>query len=191
MPLAKRTDEKLVVDILATSFENNPSVLAAIKQSKSTKPIRELARYAFKTAIDRNGVYLSTDQTAVAICYNPNLKKEGMSDYIRQVRLVFNSIGVSQVMRMMKKEAYIKEKRPKQSDYLYFWFFGSSTKGNGSAKQLSQEIIDRSKTEQQPIYLETSVEKNKRVYERFGFDVYHEWPQPDGTTLYFMRSTFS
>lgn len=186
MPVASSSDENRVVQILSRSFTTNPSVIAAVKPNRIENRIEELSRYAFRTGIRRDGVFLSNDQTAAAICYNPNSRKEGFVDYVNQLRLVRKAIGFDQVPRMLKKEGYIKKKRPQNQDYLYFWFLGAEQKGNGAVKELVTEVFQLSKDEQLPIYLETSVVKNKNVYERFGFEVFHEWQQPDNTVLYFM-----
>ena len=73
MRKAYKSDQKLVISIVTESFVNNPSVLSVIKNDdKKNKRIAELAKYSFKTAIARNGVYISSDNKGVAICYKYN-----------------------------------------------------------------------------------------------------------------------
>ena len=184
-------DKDLVTGIISESFIDNPSVVSVIKNDKRKKQrIVALAKYAFKTAISRDGVYISSDNNGVAICYRYNTKKESLSDYWSQLILVIESIGVSRVFKILKREAYIKRYRHKSGNFLYFWFFGVNKegRGNGAAMELKNAILEESKNKNLPIYLETSVEKNKAVYERYGFEVYHTWENTDkNMTLWFMK----
>ena len=186
--LAEKEHREHVVRIIEESFTDNPSVVSVINPKKS-KSLRALANYAFDTAIVREGVMLTEDRQSVAICYHYGLKKEGFMDLWNQMKLVLNCIGFSRVPQVMRRETYIKKQRPADGKFLYFWFFGATDAGraNRSAFTLKQAIFDWSAKEGLPIYLETSVPKNKKVYERFGFETYHEWSQTKDCTLYFMR----
>jgi hypothetical protein len=195
MRKAVSSDQKLIIDIITESFIHNPSVLSVVKNDHKIKHrIAELAKYAFKTAVKRNGVYISSDNQGVAICYKYNEKKESFTDYWNQLNLAIKSIGLSRVIKILKREGYVKNFRPKTGDYLYFWFFGVSNKGKGrgAALELKDAIIKESINKELPIYLETSVEKNKIVYERYGFEVYHTWyNQSEKMTLWFMKRNYN
>ncbi|HCX22392.1 MAG: hypothetical protein CMB80_22395 [Flammeovirgaceae bacterium] len=177
-----------VIAIIEESFHNNPSVISVINPKKKNS-LKALAQYAYDTAKTRNGVILSSNQEAVAICYPYNYKKEGLADIWNQVLLVLNCIGLRRVPDVLRREAYVKKMRPKDGKFLYFWFFGATTTGKktSAARELKDKIFDWSSKENLPIYLETSVPRNKSVYEYYGFETYHEWNQPNGGTLYFMR----
>lgn len=186
---ANLSDESTVVDIITESFKNNPSVISSVKNDdKLDMRIEELARYAFRTAISRNGVLLSSNNKGVAICYHFNIKKTSFTDYWNQIRLVCKAIGISKVFTLLKREKYINKIRPKEGNYLYFWFFGvkESYRRSAAAKELKTAIFKESDDNQLPIYLETSVEQNKIVYQRFGFEIYHSWHRKDHT-LWFMK----
>lgn len=191
MRKANISDEKLIIEIISESFIHNPSVLSVIKNdNKKKQRIAELAKYAFRTAVRREGIYISSDNEGVAICYKYNAKKESLIDYWNQLNLVIKSIGISRVFKILKREEFVKKFRPVSGEYLYFWFFGVKNKGKGksAAMELKDAIIKESLNKKLPIYLETSVEKNKSVYERYGFEVYHKWKnESENMTLWFMR----
>jgi len=191
MRKANISDEKLIIEIISESFIHNPSVLSVIKNdSKKKQRIAELAKYAFRTAVRRKGVYISSDNEGVAICYKYNEKKESIVDYWNQLNLVVKSIGINRIFKILKREGYVKKFRPASGDYFYFWFFGVTNKGKGkgAAIELKDAIIKESLNKALPIYLETSVEKNKSVYERYGFKVYHKWNNDsENMTLWFMK----
>ena len=79
---------------------------------------------------------------------------------------------------------------PVDCDYLYFWLFVvlPSARGSQAALELKNVIFKESDRLKLPIYLETTLQKNKRVYERFGFKVYHIWEiEKRDVTMYFMK----
>lgn len=187
-------DRQLVIDIIADTFPDNPSVLSILKNDKKESlRMRSLADYVFKTALRKGGAYLSDDNTGVAICYQMNGHKDTLIDYWNQAVLAFKAIGIERVWEVMKRDSYVKKQRPESGDFLYFWFFGVTTEGRGSkaAYDLKDAIFAKAANQKTPIYLETSIAKNKRVYERYGFEVYHTWDyQSEGITLWFMRKMY-
>lgn len=191
MRRAVKSDEKRVVDILTQSFESNPSVLWVVKKDRKLKKrIKELCRYSFNTALRRQGVWLSSNRNGVALCYPYNAKKDGFADYLSQISLVLRAVGLKRVPMVLKRESYIKQHRPADGNFLYFWFLGvlPGHQDGKAARELKEHILNLSSKSSLPIYLETSVEKNRRVYQRFGFEVYHQWVSDDNeTVVYFMR----
>lgn len=176
-----KADKQKVIAIITESFDTNPSVNRVIKNdAKRKQRIEALADYSFKTALSRNGAYLSSDEQGVALCYQYNFKKEGLVDYLHQIQLVRKAIGFGRVLDIMKRDSYFKLKRPADGNYLYFWFLGITDKGKGgiAIRELKEHLFAESSIKNLPIYLETSVPKNKRVYERYGFETYHEWKDP-------------
>jgi len=191
MRKADTSDEKLIIDLLINSFYGNPSVMTVIKNDQNTKNrLKVLAKYVFKIALKREGVFVSSDNTGFAICYKYNELKETLTDYWHQIELVVKAIGIDRVLKIMKRDNYIKEIRPQSGEFFYFWFLGVTKegRGHGAAKELAFSIIKESEEKKLPIYLETSVEKNAKVYQRFGFEVYHTWiPENGDTPLWFMK----
>ncbi len=189
--LAKKSDCNKVVNIITESFDSNPSVNWVVKNDKKRKlRIRELAKYSFKTALIRKGVFLSADGNGLALCYKYNHKGNFIKDYWNQLVLVISAIGLSRVKTVLKRETYIKKQRPKNGEFLYFWFLGANNKakGNGAAADLKNYIFDISKSENLAIYLETSVLKNTRVYKRYGFETYNTWEdKKTGSKIWFMK----
>lgn len=191
MDNAKYSDRQLVVNIITDAFKDNPSVLSVINNDKrKTERISALAEYVFDTAFSRNGIFISSDKTGVAICYRYNEKANAPADYFNQLKLVVNAIGIRRVFKILKRDAYISKQRPANGNFMYFWFFGvvDQGKGRGAAIELKNRLFEKAKKENLPIYLETSVLQNKSVYERFGFKVYHSWKEAETSNeIWFMK----
>ena len=83
------------------------------------------------------------------------------------------------LIRVLRRENYIKKYHPK-SNYIYLWFLGVNPEkqGKGTGKKLLQDLLDIADNEVLPVYLETSNPRNLNFYQKFGFDIYHEWNAP-------------
>ena len=70
---------------------------------------------------------------------------------------------------------------------MYFWFLGVEKGGDQAVYELKDHLFELSKNQQLPILLETSVPRNRSVYERYGFEVYHTWEDSgNDKALWFM-----
>ncbi len=188
---AAYNDKKLVVDILTVSFETNKSVNYIVKQDKKrVKRIRSLMNYSFEVCYSFGEVFLSDDNKACALVLYPDRKKTTFKSILEDIKLLFNSIGLSNIGKAMKREAAIKKIQPNVPMY-YLWFIGvdPNSQGTGIGTQLMNEVIEDSKVKSRPIYLETSTQRNLPWYKKFGFDVYSDLDL--SYKLYFLKRDFA
>ncbi len=181
-----------MIQILTQSFQSNPSALWVIKQDKKVqRRLKTLIEYAVKTGRENDGVFLSDDETAAAICFEEPAKSN-LNSYWNQFQLILGAIGIFRVPQVLRRESYLKKTRPNKP-HLNFWFLGvnPASKGAGGVHDLKKGIFKLSSEKQLPILLETSVERNKKVYERFGFECYHTWEESEDYTLWFMQRDYS
>ncbi|MEP1033054.1 hypothetical protein [Ekhidna sp.] len=188
MKLITQSKASKVIQILTQSFQTNPSALWVIKQDeKVQKRLQVLIEYAVATGLENEGLFLSDDESAAAICFEEPAKSS-LSSYWHQLQLIRKAIGITRLPQVLKREGYLKKHRPDEP-HLNFWFLGVDPhrKGSGGVLDIKHRIFELSKEKQLPILLETSVERNKNVYERYGFHTYHTWKESDDYTLWFMR----
>lgn len=188
MKQAGTSDIPRAIQILTESFQTNPSALWVIKQDhKVQKRLRALIDYAVKTGMQNDGVFLSDDESTAAICFEEPAS-ENLKSYWHQVELILRAITLPRVPQVLKREAYLKAHRP-EGPHLNFWFLGVDPrkKGSGGVHDIKKGIFQLAKEKNLPILLETSVQRNKDVYEYFGFHTYHTWKQSEDYTLWFMR----
>ncbi len=186
MIIAQREHKKDSVRIIADTFNANPSVNIVIgDKGNRQKKIRRLADYAFVKALNREGAYLSDNKMGTALCFHSNKSAFSLSEIYYEVRFAL-SIPIKKVFQTLKRESYIKKHRI-EGDHLYFWFLGVQKGGGQAGFEMKDYLFDLSEKEGLPIILETSVERNKNIYERYGFEVYHEWADSGGgKALWFM-----
>jgi hypothetical protein len=186
MITAQRKDKADSVRIIANTFDANPSVNIVIgDKGNKRKKIKRLAEFAFVKALNRKGAFLSDNKMGTALCFRSTEKSFSLSELYYEIRFAF-AIPVKKVFQTLKRESYLKKNRF-EGPHLYFWFLGVQKWGGKAGFQMKDYLFQLSKSENLPIILETSVERNKDIYERFGFEVYHEWPDSGvGKPLWFM-----
>lgn len=184
--LADPKDIKIAVNIIYETFDANPSVNIVIGDGGNRKKkISRLASYAFVKAINRSGAFLSSNKKGVALCFRSDEGSSNLKEVFHEVRFAL-CIPIRKLVQTLKRESYIKKYRYKGS-HLYFWFFGVQKGGDRAGFELKNYLFQLSQNKQLPILLETSVERNKEIYERFGFHVYHVWQDSGGgKPLWFM-----
>ena len=181
------------IKIIEEAFDDNPMINFIIKNDhKRKKRISALATYSYNRSARRDGIFFSSDKEGIALCFQFNKKGNLIFDLIDQLKLVIKAIGINRALDASKRESYRNSIRPTDGNFLYFWYLGVSKKGIGgtAVKELRDSIFLVSKEKNLPIYLETTILKNKIVYERYGFETYHEWNVPNTEiTMWFMRRT--
>ncbi|MES3019500.1 MAG: GNAT family N-acetyltransferase [Bacteroidota bacterium] len=176
MKKAAYGDKSLVKNILAKSFDNNQSVNYIAQQDElREKRIAALMDYSFEICFNYGDVYLSDDNQACALVLYPDRKKTTFKSVLEDIKLLLNCIGLSNIGKAMKREAAIKKIQPNTPMY-YLWFIGvdPESQGTGIGSRLMNEVIEDSRAQSRPIFLETSTERNLPWYKKFGFDIYSD-----------------
>ena len=93
-----------------------------------------------------------------------------MKSIFWDLRLIFQCVGLSNVRKVLKREALIKANHPKD-DFMHLWYIGvlPSEQGKGKGSLMMKSIIEKSKIANKKVYLETSVERNFGFYTSLGF----------------------
>lgn len=191
MRLAQPKDRELVVQVMTTMFATNPAVLSLIAPGKSKElGIKSLAEFSFQKCISRNGVWISSNEKAVALCYRFNEGGFSLKEFLLELRFAIRFIGLTRLPSILAREAYRKKQRPADGKYYYFWFFAALPDAGEAAFELKNGIFGLAEKEGLPIYTETSVERNRKIYERYGFETYHLWQDPkEDVTFWFLKRT--
>lgn len=187
MPKAKHKDKSDVVEIIQATFLTNPSVNTVIgEKGNRSKKIGRMAEYTFTKSINRNGAFISQNRMGAALFFRSTVKKFDLKEFYYEIKFAL-SIPPKKVIQTLQREKYLKKNRA-YSDYYFYWFLGVKKGGDKAAFELSNEVFDIARRDNLPILLETSVARNKNIYERYGFEVYHEWDDTkNGITLWFMK----
>ncbi|MFD0962661.1 hypothetical protein [Pseudofulvibacter geojedonensis] len=187
---------KEIINIIAEAFKAIPAGNHLVKQdSKRDKRYKKLGAFVYNNAVKRNGLRLSGNKQGVAIAYiiDPLNNKKTFKDFINDLKFVFGISGLKNGLAIAKRQKYIQEQRPKDKKYMYWEFTGVNPNHQGNDNgvfamgQLRDQVYTEAHEKQLDIYTETSIKKNMIVYRRYGFDIYHEWKMPDGSTMWFLH----
>ena len=189
MHLASWNDRKRVIEIITDTFEDNPGSVWLLRDGvKRRKAIRCLAAYVFVKAYNRGGAWISENGMGMALCYRFNRRSFSLREFycLAHFSLFYANIRRRKEIRYREQERI--RMRPESGNYLYWWFFGVKKGGGSAGFEISKEIIRYSEKTGLPIYLETAMERNMKVYSRYGYTVYHFWEDREKDIRYwFMR----
>ena len=188
---ATSSDRNEIVTLLAKSFDTNQSVNYIIQQdAKRPARLRALMKYSFDMCYLFGDIFLSNDRTACALVLYPDKKKTTARSILLDVRLIIDCIGLRNIKKALARENAIKKLQAKEAMY-YLWFIGVAPEqqGKGAGSNLLDDIIQDSKQQGRPIYLETSTLKNLPWYKKAGFEIYQELDL--SYKLFFLRRPLS
>lgn len=190
--LAQTHDRELVIRLMTTMFADNPAVLSLIAPGKDKLAgIQSLTEFAFQKCFHRNGVWISTNEKAVALCYRFNSGGFYFKEFLYELRFALSFIGLRRLSKILAREAYRKKQRPSNGNYFYFWFFAALPDAGEAAFELKNGLFDLARKAELPIYTETSVERNQKIYERYGFETFQKWEDPEENIIFwFLKREF-
>jgi len=182
-----------VIEKVALLLKEIPTSMEIVKDdSKKDKRFHYLATHMVEKALKKDALIISENQKGIAILFKTSSKDGNFWKEIpEQLGLLINVTGFKKAMNILKTQKYIKNQRPKEGEYLYCWFWGILADARGADTQTGKEMKDefyRQAVEYNiPLYAETRMRQNSLVYQRFGFELFHEWKHPSGDTMYFLR----
>ena len=166
----------------------------------------ELLQYYFQDETERHAVAVTFGFIALSVClrygevYASSAKMEGVSAWLPPGKAPFGgwqiirSVPLSTLFRFGRQGAsriqaygrYVDNLHRKLVPYphWYLQIIGVDPKyqGQGFSSQLIRPMLERIDREHLPCFLETNIEKNVAIYQRFGFGVVSEDEIP-GTEL--------
>ena len=104
MKQATRKDKAKVLEILAKTFDEVQGIKWVVNCDENKEQrLKALAEYAFEKSILRNGVYLSDDETGVALFYRNRSRGNLILDIVNEVKLIFKAISISRIPEILKR----------------------------------------------------------------------------------------
>lgn len=185
---ATKKDINRAIEILAESFPDNPSVVYQVKQDKKViRRYNRLAKHVVLKSSRKHALYFSNDGSGIMVFYQFNTYPGSVIDKLWDVWLAVSVIGIGRTWAILKKENSIAQKRPKDGKYLYVWFIGveKSERGKGAGLELKNFLFEEADKMSLPIYMETTIPQNKKVYERYGFETYEKYRPKNGNGIVF------
>lgn len=176
------------ISIAAQAFRENKSMLWFTGNDPGEKKLRELCQYCIVTAAGRDGAWLSEDGNGLALFY-PSQKRCSWSVSIPAgFRFIFRCTGIIRLPSVIHRQRVARSLRRGEPHMYVLMIASNKSAGPSSAYELRDAVFNAARRSNLPLYAETSLLLNKKVYERFGFMTYASMQlENSDTTLWFMK----
>jgi hypothetical protein len=190
MEAITQNTKELALNVLYQSFKDVPGALWVVKKDQYIQQrIEALCRFCLNTSMLKDGAYISSDLNGVALLFDSRKKLKVIPWLMSYIRLGNECIGWNRAISIIRREYTIQKKRPK-TPYLYFWMIAVNENKFGleTIIELRDFAYHLSRQKKLPIYAETTSLRNKNLYLRYGFEVYHTWVvAKQKLTIWFLR----
>ncbi len=188
---AQKEDKTLVVNILLEAFEPikvDNSINFVVKQDKKRgKRMRVLMEYLFDKALRTGAIYVSDNRAGCLLITYADKDSFSISKVVSTLRLVFKTIGIDRVKKVLRRQAIIKRNYP-EGNYIRPMIFAvkNEYRGTTTAAKLVLEVFKVFKDNQLPIIVDTASEHHVRLYQKFGLKIFKK-EQELGFPIYLLR----
>ncbi len=174
-----KEDIKRAALTLADAFQKDPIWKRLFKEGISLEQQGVLYESPVRYCYHYGEVYATSKQMEGIFAWLPgHLSDMNLWRLIRSGSILPGIRSINSCTTMYWKQPQIlkpietdRKHHMKDRQYIYLMIIGVATEfqGKGFGKQMIQTLIEKSNTEQIPLYLETETDKNVKIYERFGF----------------------
>ncbi|MGB0839926.1 MAG: hypothetical protein ACPGXL_07290 [Chitinophagales bacterium] len=193
-----QAEDKKIINLLATAFQNNErmSVLLGKSRDDFFKKVTHVISYSYFMVKKIGGIFISKDRNTYLLYYRKSQFYFSLKDCFNYLYLAFGTIGIKRLKKVYLREKNVKNTRQKEiqkrgdKDYLYVWFLAQRKEHQGlkGLVEAKRFIIQRAKTLDLPIYMETTEKRLVRLYERMGFKFYEtQIEEESGLCVWFGR----
>ncbi len=175
MKKATSKDRKKTVDILCEAFINvlipNSINFVVNNSGNRYKRLKALMEFQFDLSLLDGKVFLSDDEKG-CILYIERIEFS-FKKILLEIKLLFNSIGVNNVFKVIKREKLLENFHPKEK-FVHLWIMAvlPNEQGKGIGTKLLKESLKI--YQDQLIYVETTTPENREFYIQNDFVIFHE-----------------
>jgi hypothetical protein len=163
------------LEILKETLVDNRSVLFSIGSRGFFRfKVWLVAHFLYSEASRNKGVFIDSKNEGI-ICFFEAKEKRSAS-FIIELGLIVFGIGPLRILRVWLRKKEVQRFHSQYENYIHCSYLAvrKSARGQGSIFELRNALFQFQQEKQLPILIETTIEKNKRVYERIGFRVHEE-----------------
>lgn len=187
MKRAGLKDKNVVVEIMTRSFQNDPYFGYLLEKSKNKNKFRIIMEYIFEESFNKGEIYLSDDNTATALWKVRNKEKLTWNYIYRKLSFIFK-IGFQSTYRILRMDKLVNQYHPRMGKYAHLNLIGvlPESRGKGYMRELINYMVEKSKSNNTALYLETANTTNISIYKKTGFHVFQAINM-NGRTLFCMN----
>lgn len=178
------------LEIMYKAFKTNPNIVWL--SGGTSKKLQSINRFCLEIAMLYKGAYLSTDEKGIIFFYKSkerltffNRLKKGML----YAHFIINGVHKTRFFKIYTLQNKIQKSLPNES-FLYCSIIAvaASDKNLDTIIELRDFLYEQSEKLKLPIYVQTSLRRNKILFERYGFKSYLSIQNKDADyTLWLLR----
>lgn len=161
--------------LLNETLVDNPSVFFSVGNKGFFRfKVWLISLYYHSEAKRNRGVYLdSTGEGIILFFANKNKRKP---NFLYFLLLLLLGIGPFRIVRVLKRKNEVSKFHSQWDNFIYCSYLAvrKSARGHGAIFELKNKLFQFQQETKLPILVETTIEKNRRVYKRIGFRVHEE-----------------
>jgi ribosomal protein S18 acetylase RimI-like enzyme len=182
--LLQKKDIKKAANVLANAFSEHPMWKIVFKEEEKFSILFEIiVRFAMKYGT----VVSISDKLEGVMAILPHDKSDMTAWRIIRSGAFFLSLKLASSFKIIAEGLKLMEEEKKKlsiGPYIYLPIIGVSKEfqGKGIGGKLLRALVEKAKIERKSIYLETGIETNVPLYEKYGFHVHKQINFPDLNT---------
>jgi hypothetical protein len=188
MKVAQKSDKSWIVDLLTEVYRDNPTVLYAANYK--AKNIQKVFEFSFDEFFSINGVFYHPNKKAV-LFINPGVANRN-SSLFKQLKFMLSVSGIRNGLKLKRRRKIMLNERSKEP-FIHIGVFGISNHAERfkTALDIKNFVFNMAREKKLDVYLETPLEKTRKVYEYYGFECFSEYYLEEAKhPWYFMRLKF-
>jgi len=171
-----KSNKAIAIRIMQKALSSSPN-LRWMTGNKRLR-LQNLYRFCLQIAMLYKGAYLNPDMKGVVFFYKRG-KQNTWAHKIKSLRLyiifLLSAVNLSNIFKIYKFQQLIKKYRPKIPHlYCLVLAVDPNDKSTQTVIKLRDYLFEQSQKEQLPIYIQTSLRRNKILFERYGFECYQK-----------------
>ncbi|MHA2400703.1 MAG: GNAT family N-acetyltransferase [Promethearchaeota archaeon] len=185
-----KKDINKAADVLVSAYTEDPVMKKVFKEDKHR---RIQFKVMLKFCVKYGEVFAPSENFEGVMCILPYENADMTVPRIFLSGGFFLSLKLMKFRKMMEQNIEIIEEVKKNLDigpYIYLFVIGVSQEfqGKGYGGKMLRALMEKADLEKKTMYLETQLEKNVSLYEKYGFYVYNkkDLPEPMNLPFWFM-----
>jgi len=190
MKLVKtRFEKERAIQILEDAFIDSPGVYWMVKNPENLKQRKWIIRLLFYESQAKDGAYLTSDQNGALLFFQVNQKVTSLRLIFLRLYVLFFVTGIRNGLNAIQYQKLIASVRPTNGWLGLLVATDKDLRTSKTAFEIKHKMFDSSDASDLCIFIETTVQRVRKLYQSSGYIEYAEIKHPytDLTVWFFRR----
>ncbi|MGB1039913.1 MAG: hypothetical protein ACPGVD_03495 [Flavobacteriales bacterium] len=181
-----KIERNKILEIFEEAFKDSPGMTWMIANNK--KKMKSILKLFIHEASLKKGAFLTKNKSGAVLFFSLQNNTNSTALILRKLYVFFFVVGVNRGIKAIRYKKLINEIRPKEG--LLGWLVASNQNisGNEAAYEIKREMFRIADETNQPIFVETTVPRVRKLYRLAGYKEYQSIQHPyEELTIWFMR----